>query len=123
MQTLNFSVHEFMIIMGILSERVRAGDDVPSTSVWHIWKARYTQLDKDLESLDMMRRADMLFDGKVKMDNVTKPQIEEVMGIVDEHLAYEQGLIDEGDFDADPDEVQIWKTVRARLETSMDWQG
>lgn len=123
MQTLNFSVHEFMIIMGILSERVSEGAEVPSTSVWHTWKARYTQLDKDLESLDMMRRADMLFDGKVKMDNVTKPQIQEVMGIVDEHMAYEQGLIDEGDFDADPDEVQIWKTVRARLETSMDWQG
>lgn len=123
MQTLNFSVHEFMIIMGILSERVSGGADLPSTSVWHAWKARYTQLDKDLESLDMMRRADMLFDGKVKMDNVTKPQIEELMGVVDEHMAYEQGLVDEGDFDADEEEVQIWKTVRARLETSMDWQG
>ena len=111
METISFTVHEFMILMGILNERVRDGSGVPDSSVWNLWKDRYKQLDKELEKLDMMDR------------DVTKPQIEEVIGLVDEHAAYEQQLIDDNDLDADPDELEIWKTLRARLETSLDWDG
>ena len=123
MHTLKFSVHEFVTIMGILSERVREGDGVPSTSVFHAWKSRYDELDRDLEKLDMMERADMLFDGKVSRDNVTREHIEEVMEIVVAHRAHEQKLIDDGDIDADQDELDIWNTVYARLETSLEWNS
>ena len=123
METISFTVHEFMILMGILNGRVRDGSGVPDSSVWNLWKDRYKQLDKELEKLDMMDRADMLFDGKVKLEDISKPQIEEVIGLVDEHAAYEQQLIDDNDLDADPEELEIWKTLRARLETSLDWEG
>jgi len=123
METIAFSVHEFMIIMGILAERVRDGAKLPEGSVWHAWKGRYRELDKELEKLDMMDRADMLFDGRVRMEDVSKPMLQEVLGLVDEHAAHEQSLIDSNDLDADPEELEIWKTLHARLETSLDWDG
>ncbi|MEX0694387.1 MAG: hypothetical protein WD075_08095 [Rhodospirillales bacterium] len=123
MDTIQFSVHEFMTLMGVLNERVRDGSGVPATSIWHKWKKRYQDLDKELEKLDMMDRADMLFDGKVKFEDVPKPEIEEVLQLVNDHIAYEQSLINDKDPDADPEEVEIWQTLHARLETSLDWNG
>lgn len=123
METLIFSVHEFMIIMGILRERENAGEDIPSDSIWVTWQERYKELDRDLEKLDMMQRADMLFDGKVTFHDVTVTMMQEVLSLIDVHLAFEQGLVDEGDLDGDPDEVEIWRTLRLRLETSLEQAG
>lgn len=123
METLKFSVHEFMIIMGILRERQNAGDEIPSDSIWFTWQERYKELDRDLEKLDMMQRADMLFDGKVTFHDATVPMMQEVLGLIDIHLAFEQNLIEEGDLDGDPDEVEIWRTLRLRLETSLEQAG
>lgn len=123
MDTIQFSVHEFMTLMGMLNERVRDGDGVPKTSVWFKWKKRYQDLDKDLEKLDMMDRADMLFDGKVKFEDVPREDIQEVLGLVDDHIKHEERLIEERDPDADPEEVEIWQTLHARLETSLEWDG
>lgn len=123
METLIFSVHEFMIIMGILRERHNDGQEIPADSVWHIWQERYKELDRDLEKLDMMQRADMLFDGKTTFQDVTKPMMLEVVSLIDIHLAFEQGLIEEGDLDGDPDEVEIWRMLRLRLETSLEQAG
>ncbi|MCK5777758.1 MAG: hypothetical protein KAH11_03135 [Rhodospirillales bacterium] len=123
MDTIQFSVHEFMTLMGILNEQERDGDGVPKTSVWHKWKKRYQDLDKDLEKLDMMDRADMLFDGKVKFEDVPREDIQEVLGLVQDHIKHEQSLIEEHHPDADPDEVEIWQTLHARLETSLEWDG
>lgn len=123
METLIFSVHEFMIIMGILRERKNEGKDIPKESIWNTWQPRYQELDRDLEKLDMMRRADMLFDGKVTFHDVSNDMIREVMGLVDIHLAFEQNLIEEGDLDGDPDEVEIWRMLRLRLETSLAQAG
>lgn len=120
METVQFSVHEFMTVMGILNEKVRDGDGVAKDSVWHKWKDRYKTLDKELERLDMMDRADMLFDGKVTFDDVSKEHVAEVLTIVDGHIKYETQLIEDGDPDADPDEVDIWKTLHARLETTLE---
>ncbi len=123
METLIFSVHEFMIIMGILREQKNEGKDISKDSIWNTWQPRYQELDRDLEKLDMMRRADMLFDGKVTFHDVSKDMIREVMGLVDIHLAFEQNLIEEGDLDGDPDEVEIWRMLRLRLETSLEQAG
>lgn len=120
METVQFSVHEFMTIMGILNEQVRDGDGVAKASVWHAWKDRYKTLDKELEKLDMMDRADMLFDGKVTFNDVSKEHIAEVLGIVAAHVEYEKQLIEDDDPDADPDEVEIWRTVHMRLETTLE---
>lgn len=123
METLKFSVHEFMIIMGILRERQNAGGEIPSDSIWFTWQERYKELDRDLEKLDMMQRADMLFDGKVTFHDATVPMMQEVLSLIDTHLAFEQSLIEEGDLDGDPDEVEIWRTLRLRLETSLEQAG
>lgn len=123
METLIFSVHEFMIMMGILREKNNEGQEIPADSVWNTWQERYKELDRDLEKLDMMQRADMLFDGKVTFHDVSKPMMLEVLSLIDIHLAFEQGLIDEGDLDGDPDEVEIWRTLRLRLETSLEQAG
>ena len=120
MDTVQFSVHEFMIIMGNLSEKLAEGGEVPADSIWHLWQDRYQELDRDLEKLDMMQRADMLFDGKVTFKDVPRERIEEVAAIVDAHWAHEQKLVDTNDIDADPDEVEIWKILRLRLETTLE---
>ena len=120
METVQFSVHEFMTIMGILAERERDGDGVADDSVWHEWKGRYRTLDKDLEKLDMMDRADMLFDGKVTFDNLSKEHLAEVIVLVDGHIKHEKQLIEDGEPDGDPEEVEIWRTVHARLETTLE---
>jgi hypothetical protein len=120
METVQFSVHEFITIMGILNEQVRDGDGVAKDSVWHKWKDRYKKLDNELEKLDMMDRADMLFDSKVTFDDVSKEHVAEVLTIVDGHIKHETQLIEDGDPDGDPDEVDIWKTVHARLETTLE---
>lgn len=120
METVQFSVHEFMTIMGILNEQERDGNGVAKDSVWHKWKDRYRTLDKELEKLDMMDRADMLFDGKVTFDDVSKEHVAEVLTVVDGHIKHEAQLIEDGDPDGDPDEVDIWKTVHARLETTLE---
>ncbi|MDA8637479.1 hypothetical protein N9L49_02545 [Rhodospirillales bacterium] len=123
METLIFSVHEFMIMMGILREQKNEGKDIPKDSIWNTWQPRYQELDRDLEKLDMMRRADMLFDGKVTFHDVSNDMIREVMSLVDIHLKFEQNLIEEGDLDGDPDEVEIWRMLRLRLETSLEQAG
>lgn len=120
METVQFTVHEFMTVMGTLAEKVRDGKGVDAGSVWHKWKDRYRTLDKELEKLDMMDRADMLFDGKVTFDDVSKPHLEEVLAIVDGHIKHEKQLIEDGDPDADEEEVDIWRTLHARLETTLD---
>ncbi len=120
MDTVQFSVHEFMVIMGNLSEYIAEGGEVSSDSIWHLWQERYKELDRDLEKLDMMQRADMLFDGKVTFRDVPLERLQEVMGLVDAHLAHEQKLVDDNDVDADPEEVEIWRVLRLRLETSLE---
>ena len=115
METLIFSVHEFMIMMGILREQKNEGKDIPKDSIWNTWQPRYQELDRDLEKLDMMRRADMLFDGKVTFHDVSNDMIREVMSLVDIHLKFEQNLIEEGDLDGDPDEVEIWPGASLNL--------
>ena len=79
----------------------------------------YLALDNDLEIIPVLNKVDL---PAAEPDKV-KQQIEEVIGLVDEHAAYEQQLIDDNDLDADPEELEIWKTLRARLETSLDWDG
>ena len=115
MARIEFTVHEFMTIMGMLNERAE-GAGVAADSVYHEWKERFQELDKRLERLDMMDRADMLFDGKVTIDEITAPHLDEVIGVVANQIALEQSLIDDGDPDADPEEVEIWESLKTRLD-------
>ncbi|MGY9015714.1 MAG: hypothetical protein ACKVG9_10645, partial [Rhodospirillales bacterium] len=84
MQRLEFSVHEFMTIMGSLdlSRDSKPVEDGPS--VYDEWYDQWRQLDTRLESLAPLQRADMLFDAKVVINTITDAQLIEVISVVQE---------------------------------------
>ncbi len=108
MRKLEFSVHEFMTIMGTLDEAA-GGRPAPEDSVLNAWREQYDTLDKRLESLDMMERADMLFDGKLTINAISDSQLNEVMSVVRDLIKMHERLIAEEDLDADPDDLEAWQ--------------
>lgn len=108
MDKLEFTVHEFMAIMGNLDENL-AGKKSPEGSVYNEWYAQWKVLDERLEELDPMPRADMLFDGKVSINAIAEPQLQEVIGIVKNQIALHEKLIKDEDEDADPEDLEIWQ--------------
>ena len=124
MEKLEFTVHEFMAIMGSLDENL-AGKNAPEGSVYNEWHAQWKALDERLEELPMMERANMLFDGKLTINAITEPQLKEVIVVVESQVAMHEKLIKDDDEDADPEDLEIWQ---ARLKDltgllgSSDWR-
>lgn len=112
MRKLEFSVHEFMAIMGHLDESF-AGGKAPADSVYNEWHDQWKALDERLEALAPMQRADMLFDGKVAINAISEPHLKEVIGVVSDLIAMHKKLIAEGDEDADPEDLEVFE---GRLE-------
>ena len=108
MEKLEFTVHEFMAIMGSLDETL-AGKNAPEGSVYNEWHAQWKALDERLEELPMMERADMLFDGKLTINAITEPHLKEVISVVESQVAMHQQLIKDNDEDADPEDLEIWQ--------------
>lgn len=108
MEKLEFTVHEFMAIMGSLDENL-AGKNPPEGSVYNEWHAQWKALDERLEELPMMERADMLFDGKLTINAITEPHLKEVISVVESQVAMHQQLIKDNDEDADPEDLEIWQ--------------
>jgi hypothetical protein len=124
---LEFTVHEFMTIMGALDERADATDGgLDDDSVYYDWRLQFQTLDKKLESLEMMDRADMLFDGKVAINFISEAHLKEVVAVAEEQVAFHQELIDSGDEDGDPEDLETWQKKVASLKTllsSDDWRS
>ena len=108
MEKLEFTVHEFMAIMGSLDENL-AGKNAPEGSVYNEWHAQWKALDERLEELPMMERADMLFDGKLTINAITELHLKEVISVVESQVAMHQQLIKDNDEDADPEDLEIWQ--------------
>jgi hypothetical protein len=108
LEKLEFTVHEFMAIMGSLDENL-AGKNAPEGSVYNEWHAQWKALDERLEELPMMERADMLFDGKLTINAITEPHLKEVISVVESQVAMHQQLIKDNDEDADPEDLEIWQ--------------
>ena len=108
MEKLEFTVHEFMAIMGSLDENL-AGKNAPEGSVYNEWHAQWKALDERLEELPMMERADMLFDGKLTINAITEPHLKEVISVVESQVAMHQQLIKDNDEDADTEDLEIWQ--------------
>ncbi|NQU61822.1 MAG: hypothetical protein HQ512_11880 [Rhodospirillales bacterium] len=123
MDKLEFTVHEFMAIMGSLDEAL-AGKKGPEGSIYNEWYPQWKTLDERLEELEPMPRADMLFDGKVSINAITEPQLKEVVAAVEGQVALHAQLIKDEDEDADPEDLEIWqnklKTLK-ELQNSSDW--
>lgn len=124
MRKLEFTVHEFMAIMGNLDENL-AGKKAPEGSVYNEWHQQWKTLDERLEELDPMPRADMLFDGKVSINAITEPQLQEVIGVVESQIAMHEKLIAADDEDADPEDLEVWQARLNDLNellNAADWR-
>lgn len=116
MQRLEFSVHEFMTIMGSLDFSRESKPVEGGASVYDEWYDQWRQLDTRLESLDPLPRADMLFDAKVVINSITDSQLTEVIGVVQEQINMHKELIKTKDEDADPEDLEGWETRLVDLE-------
>ena len=120
MQRLEFSVHEFMTIMGSL-DLIRDSKPVEGgPSVYDEWYDQWRQLDTRLESLAPLQRADMLFDAKVVINTITDAQLIEVISVVQEQINMHKELIKTKDEDADPEDLKGWEKRLAELEKLQD---
>lgn len=108
MDKLEFTVHEFMAIMGFLDEKLE-GKNAPDGSVYNEWYQQWKALDERLEELPMMERADMLFDGKLTINAISEPHLKEVIAVVESQIAMHEQLIKDEDEDADPEDLEIWQ--------------
>ena len=124
MDKLEFTVHEFMTIMGSIDESL-AGKNAPDGSVYNEWFAQWKALDERLEELPMMERADMLFDGKLTINAITEPHLKEVITIVEAQVVLHEQLIKDDDEDADPEDLKIWQNRHRDLSEllgSSNWR-
>ena len=117
MQRLELSVHEFMAIMGHLDEGL-GGKRAEPGSLYSEWHNQWTVLDERLEKLQPMERADMLFDGKVTINAITEPQLEQLIGVVQSQVTMHQKLIDNDDEDADSEDLEIWQKRLGELDAA-----
>jgi len=125
MQKIELTVHEFMSIMGALDE-MRAGKGPNGDTIYDEWFTQWKALDERLEKLDMMDRADMLFDGKISINAISEIHFGQLIDAVKNQISLHQGLIDADDEDADPEDLQMWQarlTGLLDLHDSSIWAG
>jgi len=115
MQKIELTVHEFMSIMGALDE-ARGGKGPNSDTIYDEWFTQWKALDERLEKLDMMERADMLFDGKISINAISEDHFQQLINSVRGQIAMHRDLIDAEDEDADPDDLEMWQSRLAELE-------
>lgn len=112
MSKLQFSVYEFLSIVGYLDEGLKDRTP-PEDSVYNEWIDQWREIDKKSEALGPMERADFLFDGKVTINAISAEHLREVIAVVKIMFETNEQMIDDDDPDADEDEVTMWR-VRLR---------
>lgn len=108
MSKLQFSVYEFMAIMGRIDEDLNGAKPDPG-SVFSEWEDQWRQLEARSDSLSPMERADLLFDGKVTINAITEEHLREVVAVVQSQVAMQETLHEEGDPDADEEDLAMWR--------------
>ena len=88
MQKIELSVHEFMTIMGTMDETYGGRMKAPDESVYAHWYTQWKAMDERLESLGLMERADMLFDGKVAINALSEAHFQELLKSVRGQVKY-----------------------------------
>lgn len=109
MSKLQFSVYEFMAIMGRMDEDLNGAKPSPD-SVYVEWRDQWKQLEDKSEALGPMERADLLFDGKVTINAISEEHLREVIDVVAGQVKMNQDMIDEDDPDADEEDLAMWRT-------------
>jgi len=114
MQKIELSVHEFMSIMGALDE-ANDGKGPIGDGIYDEWYAQWKALDERLEKLDMMDRADMLFDGKISINAISEEHFQELINAVRSQISIHRHLIETNNEDADPDDLEMWQARLTEL--------
>lgn len=109
MSNLQLTVHEFLTIMGTLDEHMEKTDFKGESAIYDAWYQQWRDVEAKVEKLSMMDRADMLFDGKVTINDISEEHLGEVMVCINEQIAIHTKMIAENDIDADPEDLEIWQ--------------
>jgi hypothetical protein len=109
MSKMQFSVYEFMAIMGRIDEDLTAAKH-PDGSVFLEWEDQWRQMEKKLDSLAPMERADLLFDGKVTINAISEAHLRQVVDVVASQVKMQEDLHEDNDPDADEEDLAMWRT-------------
>jgi len=126
MHKIELSVHEFMTIMGTLDEGFGGRMKAPDDGLYASWYAQWKAMDERLESLGLMERADMLFDGKVAINALSEAHFLELLKSIRGQVKYHGQLLADKDEDADEEELNMWEERLGELQAmhdSADWQN
>ena len=85
MQKIELSVHEFMSIMGALDE-AKKDTTQNNDTIYTEWFSQWKSLDERLEKLEMMEKADMLFDGKVSINAISESHFLQLIAAVQNQI-------------------------------------
>ena len=123
MEKIELTVHEFMTIMGSLDEKKSELNTIDD-SIYEAWFPQWKALDERLEKLDMMERADMLFDGKIAINAISESHFQQLLKAVTYQIQTHTELIEKKDEDADPEDCKMWEERLSQLNalnSSLDW--
>jgi hypothetical protein len=110
------TVHEFLAIMGTLDEHMEETDFKGESAIYDAWYQQWREVEAKVEKLSMLDRADMLFDGKVTINDISGEHLTEVIVCVKEQVVIHAKMIEENDVDADPDDLKIWQNRLAAVK-------
>jgi len=110
---LQLTVHEFLTIMGTLDEHMEETGFKGESLIYDAWYQQWRDVEAKVEKLSMMDRADMLFDGKVTINDIPQEHLVEAKACINEQITMHKKMIAENDVDADPDDLEIWENLLA----------
>ena len=110
------TVHEFLTIMGTLDEHMEKTGFKGESAIYDAWYQQWRDVEAKVEGMSMMDRADMLFDGKVTINDIPAEHLAEVTVCIKEQVAIHTKMIEENDIDADPDDLEIWQNRLAAVK-------
>lgn len=113
MSNLQLTVHEFLTIMGTLDEHMEKTGFKGESAIYDAWYQQWRDVEAKVEKLSMMDRADMLFDGKVTINDISPEHLTEAKACISEQISIHKKMIEENDVDADPDDLEIWENLLA----------
>ena len=123
MQKIELSVHEFMSIMGALDE-AKKDTTQNNDTIYTEWFSQWKSLDERLEKLEMMEKADMLFDGKVSINAISESHFLQLIAAVQNQINLQKILINNNDEDADQEDLEMWERRLTQLNdvhSSSEW--
>ena len=109
MSKMQFTVYEFMAIMGRIDEDLNGAKPAES-GLFLEWEDQWRQLEAKSDSMAPMERADLLFDGKVTINAISEQHLREVVDVVASQVRMQEELHEKDDPDADEEDLAMWRT-------------